>query len=91
MDGAPGISAFPKEDDIFAWVGTINGGKETVYEGLTYKLSLSFPKDYPFNPPVVKFETPCFHPNVDKFGNICLDILKVCFACLLSFPLLLGV
>ena len=24
----------------------------------------------------MKFETPCFHPNVDQFGNICLDILK---------------
>ena len=24
----------------------------------------------------MKFETPCFHPNVDTYGNICLDILK---------------
>lgn len=47
-----------------------------VYEGLTYKLSLAFPNDYPFKSPTVKFETPCFHPNVDQFGNICLDILK---------------
>ena len=46
------------------------------YEGLTYKLSLAFPNDYPFKAPTVKFETPCFHPNVDQFGNICLDILK---------------
>ena len=23
------------------------------------------------------FITPCFHPNVDQYGNICLDILKV--------------
>ena len=22
------------------------------------------------------FDTPCFHPNVDQHGNICLDILK---------------
>ena len=40
------------------------------------KLSLAFPNDYPFKAPTVKFETPCFHPNVDQFGNICLDILK---------------
>ena len=32
--------------------------------------------DYPYKPPNVKFETPCFHPNVDVYGNICLDILK---------------
>lgn len=24
----------------------------------------------------VKFESACFHPNVDQYGNICLDILK---------------
>ena len=24
----------------------------------------------------MKFETACFHPNVDQYGNICLDILK---------------
>lgn len=24
----------------------------------------------------MKFETPCYHPNVDQSGNICLDILK---------------
>lgn len=47
-----------------------------VYEGLKYKLSLSFPSDYPFSAPTVRFETPCFHPNVDTQGNICLDILK---------------
>ena len=32
--------------------------------------------DYPYKAPTVKFETACFHPNVDTFGNICLDILK---------------
>jgi ubiquitin-conjugating enzyme E2 C len=24
----------------------------------------------------VRFETSCFHPNVDEQGNICLDILR---------------
>ena len=47
------------------------------YEGLKYKLSLSFPSRYPYVPPTVKFVTPCYHPNVDDHGNICLDILKV--------------
>ena len=31
---------------------------------------------YPYQSPTVKFTTPCFHPNVDSHGNICLDILK---------------
>lgn len=72
----PGVSAFPDGDSLFSWVGTIQGAAETVYEGMSYKLSLKFPTDYPFKSPTVKFETPCFHPNVDQYGNICLDILK---------------
>jgi ubiquitin-conjugating enzyme E2 C len=77
--GDPGISAFPEGDNIFSWIGTIKGSAATVYEGLSYKLTLKFPTDYPFKPPVVKFDTLCFHPNVDQFGNICLDILQVHF------------
>ncbi|KAI7725391.1 hypothetical protein M8C21_017616 [Ambrosia artemisiifolia] len=76
MSGESGISAFPVDDNIFSWRGTISGSKDTVFEGTEYKLSLSFPNDYPFKPPKVKFETGCFHPNVDVFGNICLDILQ---------------
>lgn len=49
-----------------------------VYEGLSFKLSLKFPTSYPYESPQVTFITPCFHPNVDQYGNICLDILKVC-------------
>ena len=48
-----------------------------MYEGLTYQLSVSFSEKYPYEAPTVKFETACFHPNVDTAGNICLDILKV--------------
>ncbi|RWW19521.1 hypothetical protein GW17_00016416 [Ensete ventricosum] len=76
MCGDPGISAFPEGDNIFCWKGTITGSKDTVYEGMIYKLFFYFPTDYPFKPPKVKFETACFHPNVDIYGNICLDILQ---------------
>ncbi|XP_057953157.1 ubiquitin-conjugating enzyme E2 20 [Malania oleifera] len=76
MSGDSGISAFPEEENIFCWKGTITGSEDTVFEGTEYKLSLSFPNDYPFKPPKVKFETACFHPNVDIYGNICLDILQ---------------
>lgn len=75
--GDLGVSAFPDGESIFTWTGTIEGGKGTMYDGLSYKLFLRFPLDYPFKPPQVKFDTTCFHPNVDQFGNICLDILQV--------------
>jgi len=76
MSGVKGVSAFPSEENIFCWIGTINGAHGTVYEGLTYKLKLEFPNNYPYSAPNVHFTTPCFHPNVDEHGNICLDILK---------------
>lgn len=61
-----GVSAFPDGDSLMAWRGTVAGPVGSVYEGLTYKLALSFPADYPFRAPTVRFETPCFHPNVDQ-------------------------
>lgn len=95
--GGLGVSAFPESENIFSWIGTIEGGKGTAYEGLSYKLSLRFPVEYPFKPPQVKFETMCFHPNVDQYGNICLDILQDkwssaydCRTVLLSVQSLLG-
>ena len=38
-----GISAFPDGDNLLSWIGTVEGPKESVYEGLTYKLRLEFP------------------------------------------------
>ncbi|XP_020284179.1 ubiquitin-conjugating enzyme E2 C isoform X2 [Pseudomyrmex gracilis] len=71
-----GVSAFPDGENLFSWIGTIRGPRDTVYADLTYKLTLEFPPSYPYSAPVVRFLTPCFHPNVDTNGNICLDILK---------------
>lgn len=76
MSSEKGISAFPDGDNIFRWIGTINGPEETVYDSQKYKLQLEFPNSYPYAAPQVKFLTPCFHPNVDLSGAICLDILK---------------
>ncbi|CCW65919.1 unnamed protein product [Phytomonas sp. Hart1] len=71
-----GISAFPHNDDLFHWVATVSGVERTPYEGLEYRLSMNFPSNYPYSAPTVNFLTPCFHPNVDVHGVICLDILK---------------
>ncbi|XP_027693455.1 ubiquitin-conjugating enzyme E2 C-like isoform X1 [Vombatus ursinus] len=76
MSGDKGISAFPESHNLFKWFGTIHGAAGTVYEDLRYKLSLEFPSGYPYNAPTVKFVTPCYHPNVDTQGSICLDFLK---------------
>lgn len=76
MSGDKGISAFPDGDKLLSWVATVEGPVDSVYEGLKYKLRLDFKAGYPYTAPTVRFTTPCFHPNVDQHGNICLDILK---------------
>lgn len=77
MSPSPGISAFPNADgNLLSWTATISGPEETPYENLTFKLSFSFPSNYPYAPPIVLFKTPIYHPNVDFSGRICLDILK---------------
>ena len=75
-DEVEGISAFPDNDNLFQWVATVQGAPNTAYAGLEYNLLLKFPEKYPYEAPTVTFTTPMFHPNVDTYGNICLDILK---------------
>lgn len=79
MENCIGISAFPENDDLLCWMATITGPDDTVYAKKSYRVSLKFPSNYPFAPPVCRFETPIFHPNVDDKGGICLDILKVLY------------
>eukprot|EP00796_Vickermania_ingenoplastis_P003879 gene3879-2751_t len=76
MSDVDGISAFPDNDDLFNWIGTVQGVEGTPYEDLEFQLRLKFSDNYPYQPPEVTFITPCFHPNIDVHGAICVDILK---------------
>ncbi|KXS22423.1 ubiquitin-conjugating enzyme [Gonapodya prolifera JEL478] len=73
---APGISAQPHEDNLRYFDVVIAGPTHSPYDGGMFKLELFLPDDYPMAPPKVRFLTRIYHPNIDKLGRICLDILK---------------
>ena len=55
----------------FKWNLMMKGPKHSPYRGGLFSLSIDFPGDYPYSPPVIKFNTPIFHPNVFADGSLC--------------------
>lgn len=65
-----GISCVSEKEDAYdELLVTLLGPKGSPFEGGTFKLVVTIPDRYPFEPPLVKFITPVYHPNIDK-GNI---------------------
>ncbi|KAL0082216.1 ubiquitin-conjugating enzyme E2 N [Phycomyces blakesleeanus] len=75
-DPAPEISATPHDDNLRYFDVIIAGPTQSPFEGGVFRLELYLPEDYPMAPPKVRFLTKIYHPNIDKLGRICLDILK---------------
>ncbi|KAK9457132.1 ubiquitin-conjugating enzyme/RWD-like protein [Dipodascopsis uninucleata] len=75
-DPVPGISAVPHEDNLRYFDVTVDGPSQSPYEGGVFKLELFLPEEYPMVAPKLRFLTKIYHPNIDKLGRICLDVLK---------------
>ncbi|CAD5220247.1 unnamed protein product [Bursaphelenchus xylophilus] len=57
--------------------GYLRGPADSPYDGACLQLDIEIPENYPFSPPVCKFITRIWHPNISsQTGVICLDVLK---------------
>ena len=61
--------------DNHRWEALISGPDGSPFEGGLFPATLTFPKDYPLSPPVMRFECDLYHPNVYKNGEVCISIL----------------
>ncbi|ACO66405.1 predicted protein [Micromonas commoda] len=63
------------DSNVFEWEIMIMGPPDTMYEGGFFRANMVFPKDYPNNPPSVRFVSEMWHPNVYNDGKVCISIL----------------
>lgn len=75
-DKIDGIEVKPDNAYFGHFYVKLRGPKDTPYENGIFDIEILLPEDYPMSPPKVLFVTKIFHPNIDKLGRICLDVLK---------------
>lgn len=64
-----------EEDNVLVWHALLLPERPP-YNLKAFRLCISFPREYPFQPPTVKFTTRIYHPNVDRDGRVCLPIIS---------------
>eukprot|EP00927_Polykrikos_kofoidii_P036307 TRINITY_DN3063_c0_g1_i2.p2 TRINITY_DN3063_c0_g1~~TRINITY_DN3063_c0_g1_i2.p2 ORF type:complete len:167 (+),score=24.59 TRINITY_DN3063_c0_g1_i2:101-601(+) len=75
-DEESGFSVGLEDDsDFFKWRVVFEGPSDSLYEGGIFSALLTFPSDFPNNPPEMRFETEMWHPNIYPDGRVCISIL----------------
>ena len=70
---------YKSNDDIknkqFCLYFSFVGPQDTLWNEQMYEGKITYPTNYPFSPPEVKFTTKMFHPNIYESGIVCISIL----------------
>ncbi|KAL8776748.1 MAG: hypothetical protein Q9213_008147 [Squamulea squamosa] len=71
------IAYAPVDFEMNHLLAGIEGPQDTPYEGGVFWITIHFHLNNPIGkPPIVRFLTRIYHPNIDSRGQVCLDILE---------------
>ncbi|KAH8798110.1 prion-inhibition and propagation-domain-containing protein [Hyaloscypha sp. PMI_1271] len=69
----PFVSAVPLDDSLAEVLASIEGPPETPYEGGVFFITVKLSETNSFGPPLMRFHTKIYHPNISPQGHICAD------------------
>jgi len=73
-------------DDLTHFKGVFTGPPDTPYHGGTFLVDISIPAEYPFQPPVMRFITKIWHPNVSSVTVSLTDLSRGSEPLLIYYP-----
>ena len=69
----PFVSATPLDNRLDRILASIEGPPETPYEGGVFWITVKLSESDPYGPPLMRFHTKIYHPNISPQGHICAD------------------
>lgn len=64
-----------KDFNPYKYSMKFTGPEGSPYENIHITIDFIYPRSYPFNPPVLWFQPPLFHPNITAAGALVVDTL----------------
>ncbi|CAD8065998.1 unnamed protein product [Paramecium primaurelia] len=71
-----GVQITADANNRLLWTAIVAGPEGTAYQGGKFKLTITFPENYPFKAPQFLFTTKIFHPNITEKGEFCEDMIE---------------
>mmetsp|Transcript_22876 Transcript_22876/g.91554 ORF Transcript_22876/g.91554 Transcript_22876/m.91554 type:complete len:674 (+) Transcript_22876:266-2287(+) len=72
----PGFHVGARDGLLLQWVLLIEGPEDSPYREGLFLVDVTFPVDYPFAAPSIRFRTRIYHCNVALEGNLNMEVLR---------------